>query len=391
MLELLSNCRRSVLALTGVLVFIALFELVVRLSLSYNAPFDERHLSSLKYLPSGVTRQNMINGQVVFALDSQGRLRRDSILYRVNQSGYRGKDWTIDSGALRIAILGGSHVFDIHAYEGTGRRSWPEIIEIEMHKRGANVQVFNLGVPGAATPEIVSRTLYDLSDLSPQFVILNSTWNDLKWIANYSRPLSSLTPGAMQPNPFIEKVTFFDEIFGWSVVYRKCRDAYYRWKYEIKNADGPIELLSQKNGPQSEGALLKGLQQYELNLKAFVGIVRSMHAEPILAIEERMVAPNNTKEQMKRIRYDFISSSMDHAHLVRLYTACDSIIVRVGRELNVRVIDLNPYLQFKADSLFADHVHTTQAGSEVLARGYAEFLFPILSSQGRIASPNQSR
>ncbi len=356
---------------------IALSELLTTCLLPRNQPFDERKLCTLHYVPSGLSRQNLVANQTMYAIDSEGRTRTDSVRYRINSHGYRGDEWAIDTAAVRIVILGGSHVFDIGAYDGAQADPWPLLLEKELRKKGARVQVFNMGVPGASTPEIVARSLYDVPSLSPHFVILNSTWNDLKWIANFSHSLSLFSPGAMMPNPFIEKVTVLDDVLGWSVVYRKLRDAYYRHRYNFGTTTGPVENLARTSSTLAKEQELRGLRQYELNLKAFVHIVRSIGATPMLAIEERLVHPNNTEQEKKRIRYDFIGPNITHEHLAALFAACDSVILQVSRQLNVEVIDANGSLQSNADAYFTDHIHTTREGSKALASAYAEALSPV--------------
>src|SRR5690242_1069799 len=118
----------------NILVFIVLFiiaELICRLFTAENKPFSERKQASILYSPSGFTRKWLNEGQTVYEVDN-GAILKDEIKYEINEEGYRDtKDLSIakPSQEIRIAILGGSHVFDLNCYNYQGMFGFPAMVE----------------------------------------------------------------------------------------------------------------------------------------------------------------------------------------------------------------------------------------------------------------------
>ena len=79
------------------------------------------------------------------------------LYYYVNSQGYRGKAFATSKlpGSLRIAVFGGSSVFDI---ANSDPFDWPHRLETILQAKGfSNVEVINAGVPGSASFDCVGR------------------------------------------------------------------------------------------------------------------------------------------------------------------------------------------------------------------------------------------
>jgi|GEM_PF-4498622 len=360
---------------------LGLFEIVLRIFANHNATFTERKSLNLVYQPSGFTSFLPIPGQTVYATNDDG-LEKSKIKFHINGQGYRGSDFPVKkpSGELRLVILGGSHVFDPFSFDYQGNPGFPKLIEERFQKIGINLRVINAGHPGHDIHHCLAKIIYDLPRFQPDFVILNSIWNDLKWIscADTSRAIILYPPLAMEKNPLIEPVSFLDYLFGWSTFYRKGRD--YYWKDLLPKFErdrifegNPNYLIPVKQD------FAYGLDEYRRYLDTAITSIQLAGAVPILAIEERLVSSKNDSTQKALIDYNQILVK-SHDALVSLFTACDSIIYLTAEKEKVFVIDANRIVGGNP-IFFNDHIHLTPDGSRFLADYYFERLKPGITGK----------
>lgn len=360
-------------------VLLAGFELFVRWRLSHNNAFAERAFYNLGYYPSGFSRQVLKPGQEIFAVDAEGRVDRGRRRYRINVWGWRGEDWPLakEPGELRVVIAGGSHVFDLECLDHDGCPGWPALVESELAALlpGKRVRVFNGGAPGQDSRSFPAQLALEWPRFAPDVVVLDSTWNDLKWITRLA-PADSLlaVPPGAPPNPLIDARPGLDAYLGWSMVYRKVRDRF--WERALDLHERQLEGSPADPGSGVD-SFTPGFEQYARNLRAAVLLARAAGARPLLAIEERLIAPDNTEEEKARILYSMVATRSAE-EVPALYLNADARIRQVGAELDVPVLDLNPALAPDRAKLFKDHVHTTPAGSRRLAELYARYLADLL-------------
>lgn len=379
---------KSKFVLYNLIVLIALLlvaELIVRVFFSENKSFDDRREENVLYSPSGFTRKWMNEEQVVY-LSKDGMSDKQKVLFRINRQGFRDTEdiQPRDSGEVRIAILGGSHVFDLNSYNYENNLGFPEVLESALKKENVACRVINAGEPGAQVLDFPAKILYSLSKYGIDYVVINSEWNDIKWINEYtdSTQLNKTIPQALQKNPMIEKVNGWDELLGWSVIYRKVRDYYWKGKLHIGELKG-INEGAVSNKARHTSDFSPGLAQYHLNIIAAVKLIEAMGAKPVLAIEERLVSANNSDSEKKLIQY-VVAGVESHDELVYLYKSCDSILKTVASEHNIPLIDAGGVVSGSLQ-YFADHVHTTPEGSRKLGELYARFfLDSILHQQSNL-------
>jgi len=376
------NKRRIFVSLTiglAVLLSLTAAEIFVRLTFRHNSP-DTVHRNSLQYVPTIFSRHMLRPDQHV-NLDEAWGLDRNTEptdrTYRINELGYRGgafsKPKTPDS--QRIAILGGSAVFDIYATEG---KDWPHQVEQILRARGfPHAEVLNAGVPGHASFDSVGRIYSQIWMLNPDFVLLYNAWNDIK----YFTVLSPSKPLIFQIAPFDPEADSLQNYFGIldramcnSQVYVKLRTRYLLRKLNV-GEEGVIPQMTYQStyGPS-------GLDQYRLNLRLFVDASREIGSTPILLTQAGLMAAGNTEAERARIAYSY--QGLSHEALLRAMSECNDAVREIGREKGVDVLDLAAMFNGRAE-LFKDHVHTTESGSEAIATAVAHFLAGRINPQAR--------
>lgn len=350
------------------LVLLALAEMGVRLFTQRNMPFSERAKANIQYEPHGLWRFQMKPNQDVL-LGREGHLT-DSVAYHINEWGFRGPEFPMEKPAdeYRTIIIGGSHVFDVNAKDCRGNPGWPQGT-----KERRSIRVINAGVPGSDTRDYPARILQDLRRFQPDYIIILSTWNDLKWIYSYPADRQQpAPPKSIQPNPMAEEINTWDALLGWSAIYRKLRDSY--WKKHLKLGEDlaeSTESTDRKTDPQA------GLQQYATNLRACVDAARSIGAEVSLWHESRLAVDSLPPPFQKKIRLDLIPQLSTFEALLQAYSSCDSVIDSVvkqthcwGGEEGISATD--------CPECFEDHTHYTDHGSRLASQKFfhREYEYP---------------
>ena len=347
-----------------------IIEITARLIMAGNAPFSERVKGNIAYSPSAYSMRWMNSDQEILHIENN-EANSEKVKYSISERGYRdGMDLREKkAGELRIAILGGSHVFDAFSYDFQSNYSFSKLLENKLDEAGFSSNVINAGIPGANTCDFVTQVMFELSAYDLDYLIFNSAWNDIKWIskARKERQIIRFLPAAMRGNPFVEKVNNLDRLFGWSVVYRKVRDLYWKKKFNIDH-NGMVEGLSTKEKIESNPAL--GFEQYAINLESSILIAKSLGIKPIIAIEERLVSHDNSEKDKAIIQYGMMNLS-SHSELADYFESIDSICLALAIKHQTPFFDANKEMVGNSE-YFIDHIHTSPSGSEKIAQKYFE-------------------
>lgn len=354
----------------GLSVAALLGELSVRTFFRYNTPATVR-TNSLQYVPSLFSRQVLRPNQRI-QVDAAWGLRKDekptNRTYTINAMGCRGRDFSAakPAGVRRIVILGGSSVFDLYATDG---EDWPHLVEEKLRRTiPGGVEVINGGVPGHATFDALGRLYSQVWTWDPDYVLLYSAWNDVKYFTRLDRnhPLISLFPPVgEEADPLRSYQGILDELLCSSQLYVKLRTRYFLRKINL-GAEGVIPGGSTVD---SYGPL--AVVQYRLDVQLFVDAARNLGITPVLLTEATLVTPSSTPQDQARIAYSY--QHLTHEALAHALAEANDTVRSVAREKGAKLIDLAAGLNGQPN-LFEDHVHTSKKGSEAIAEVVAEYL-----------------
>ena len=121
-----------------------------------------------------------------------------------------------------------------------------------------------------------------------------------------------------------------------------------------------------------------GPRQSELNLRLIADAARDIGATPVFLTQARLPTRENRATAQERIRYDHVQLS--HDALVRAFEDYDAAILRATKAEDVPLLDISDRFSGQ-QALFADHVHTTPAGSQAIAEAVAEFLTEVIDQR----------
>ena len=303
----------------------------------------------------------------------------------VNSNGYRGEEFSVRKppGTIRIMIIGGSSVFDLGAPKGL---DWPHQVEQRLRDLGMDaVEVLNAGIPGHASTDAVTRLMTEGHYLNPDYVLLYTGWNDIKYFDATEPILRQMEPLSLNPMLYYQGRTdrFLGETFK---TYVRLRQAYwgFRLGMHTEGIIGQHRLIEQTLelgeillAPERDehGIYDTGLIQFEMNIRNFTEIVRNLGATPILVTQANLVHPTNSEAEKKRVRYDYVA--LDHAGLVHAFAKVRQILIKVAEDKQVPLIDAEMAVPKNLEH-FHDHVHLKAPGSSRAAMAVTEGLRSLL-------------
>lgn len=303
------------------------------------------------------------------------------VKYRINNLGYRGDDVSLrkKEGEIRIVVIGGSHVFDIYATHGNGSSLFTSKLEENLRKKGIKAEVINAGISGQDLKNCLIRMKGDIRKLNPDYILLNSTHNDVKWInytdtTNMGKAISTL--GGMPReglgiNPFNETYNWSDRVFGFSKVYLRLRTLY--WGYRMAS------FMQKYQDTYKKKDYPVGISNYEKLVYEFIDLSKNMGAKPVLCLEEHLLSEKSTLDKSNpAFQFKNIDNSLvAYPVVLKTYKDCDAILKNAASTYHIPLIDLTEHFSNRMD-LFEDLIHTNRKGSALMADLYAARLYETI-------------
>ncbi len=307
---------------------------------------------------------------------------------RINALGYRGPDFTPEkpSGVTRVVVLGGSAAFDAHARRGL---DWPRQLEARLRAAGhRELEVVNAGTPGHAAVDSLGRLYSEIWTFEPDLVLVYHGWNDIKTFVPLSAETSLLrmlrpppSRGPLVENPFTQPLGRVDAALARSQLYLRVRRRWLEWRLGMLGPEGLLRRESAAAARWRAGEGLapsypaRGPRQLALVLELIAGSARAVGARPVFVTQARLLAPENGPAERARLNLAYVG--LDHAAALRAYADVDAALRDVAAREQAPLLEASARLSGRSE-LFVDHVHTTAAGSEALARFLAEELETLL-------------
>ncbi|MBF0385965.1 MAG: SGNH/GDSL hydrolase family protein [Candidatus Omnitrophica bacterium] len=296
----------------------------------------------------------------------------------INEKGYRGKIFEAEKpkNVIRVMVYGGSSVFDLAVSDPN---DWPHAIESEMKSRGfSNLEVINAGIPGHSVHDAFGRLFAEGHAFKPDYVIIYSEWNDIKFFSSNKTLLRQLKPYVPSNDPFTNYRNPLDQyLCEKSRMYTALRQSFYKLKLKPSLEGSTVNL--KKKEELSDLAL----RQYKLNLEMFVDCARSIGAVPIIMTEANLMRERKISQEPYRLRYVLKIFSDEEYFLSGLLKA-DEIIKEVSRNKDVYLIDAGEELKERGEKYyFTDHVHVSSEGSKQLGVIVSNHLESILSRKNK--------
>ncbi len=281
-------------------------------------------------------------------------------VWHINSLGLRGceTEKIPSPGTFRIAVLGGSAVFDIGVSDNN--TFVHKLQEMLQRQTGKEIEVINCGVSGWSTVHSLVNYMLRIRYLKPNLILVYHTWNDIKYF-------SCLHDGFDLPKYFS--------------LYGESRQRYLNGSFPLAQVDAlRIMLLKAKVKLQGKSVVENGSRSFvgkkvqseqifdttlfENSLTDLVRLAKQDGVSVLLSTQANLAYDDTTTEDRKRICYSYVNT--DHDGLVKAIKLANDVIFHVGKKEGVPVIDVYKSMMGKSEC-FIDHVHLNAAGCEKIA------------------------
>ncbi|MBC7894862.1 MAG: hypothetical protein H7066_05595 [Cytophagaceae bacterium] len=304
--------------------------------------------------------------------DTVGARGRPNAIFRrwkLDSLGFRGPDIPVTPapGVVRIVTAGASETFGL--YEAANKE-YPRQLEDSLRSRVAascpgsdapKVEVVNAALPGMALPSLAHHLTRVIARIQPSVVVIYASpgfyLNDrAPALARNVRSDTALRPRKAYSLRFVDRVSTQLKalapapLLTWSRQ-RVTRFTLRKYPDDWRFKDVPADRV----------------QQYEDDLRATVGAVRAIGAQPLLAtyVNATMAPGFNDPDLLVAWEYQFPRAPQQvipafHAEATRR-------TAQVAADSAVALVDLERAFEGHWDGAFADFVHFTNAGSATVA------------------------
>lgn len=290
-------------------------------------------------------------------------LEGDFVSLKINSLGFRGEEFPLakPEGELRIVCLGASTTFCAEA--SNNAHTWPARLQADLAARypDRSIRVINAGIPGYCIEHSAENLRRRVLPLDPDVVILYHAHND---IIDDSRAVAVAAGLIGETEP--EAKTLSDRIADISVLYTVAS----------KN----LAIRSGGKAPSADAEQLTALpddltDHFTSELAAIHQELKSRDIQLVLSTFITKFRPSQPAE-VQRANADITAIYMPWMSMEALNEAFadyNAAILAFAREHQLPIVTDTESIPAD-DKHFADCIHFADAGCELMARRFADFL-----------------
>lgn len=353
--------RRAAWAVVGLAAFGVAFELTARLEdlIRYGMPLTSPYRSEFDL----VTRDS---------LGTHGRPGAQYLKWALNSLGTRGPEVSRQPGpgVLRVVATGASEAFG--HYEGRGHE-YPRQLEDTLRANltgGASapyesVEVLNAAFFGLTMPTATQDVRLRVSGFGPAIVVLYPT--SVQYLSD-GLPKAETPPLAAAPALGLGAILSPRAL-------ARLREELKRvtpraWQEWLWQAQVRRELARHEVGWRYTEVPLDRLAAYESDLRAFIGTVRSVGAEPVLATHANRFVGTTDADSSLLSAWQRFYPRPEGQVILAFDSAGAEVTMRVAADSNVALADVRMALT-NCPACFADYAHFTDEGAARVAGAVA--------------------
>lgn len=296
---------------------------------------------------------------------------RDGLeLTRHNDAGFRDSDDfpPKTGGTLRIVCLGGSTTYGVRVTDNYA--TYPAALERFLNGKHRpegwdRVEVFNLGVGGYTSLEVLANLRLHGLPLQPDIVLIQSGLNDVAprfypgfecSYRHFRKPLTLPAPGLLARLAYRSRLVL---ILGWKLDLIEPLTLQSRTQYPMPSTDKALANLA-ANGTDCLVANLRAATELARKAGARVWLLTQAYLDDL-----DFVAP---EPDLRRLDEGYHRGLREHNEVIR----------DVAMSLDTGLVDLESMMPLKR-SFFADPIHMSEEGNEMKAKLIAESISSALS------------
>lgn len=282
----------------------------------------------------------------------------------INSRGFLGPEFNEHpaEGVHRVIAIGDSCTFA----GGIWAKAYPGIMERFFNTNSSNgkYEVINGGIEGFNSTFALDRIQQEIIEYRPQLVIIYIGWNDL-----------------MKTNPdnldVTGRYTLITQVMERSYLIK----AYSKLLFQYLR---PLLFQPKLTEDEVETHAFAGFvpRTYESNLESMVKVLRQNKVKVVLCTLPTVVRTLMTRKDIRNqhVFFPYFAGTYNIDKFLSLHKAYNDVIRKVGKNLNVRVVDLdaifNTYGEQKHE-LFWDTMHPSGKGHILVAQS----LYPVVREE----------
>ena len=293
--------------------------------------------------------------------------------WRINSLGFRGQEVARAkrAGTVRVVCLGQSETFGLYEREGG---EWPARLERMVSQANPRVEVINASVvgPGDKTAYLEKYVL----PLDPDVVVL---YLNVLADAGPTAPPQAAARAAPPPAPpdqdfMTERSRLLPKLRQRlrAVLPAGVANAARAWWLDRKV--GRMTAATLGGRPPVDALPPENVWRFERYVRSLVQVVRASGAVPVLATYPTLVNESNRNDYHLQIAQERIwRPECSELGMIDIARRLNDTLRRIARDMAIPLVDIDATIPKNANH-FADHVHYTDEGAEVVAAAVLEVL-----------------
>ncbi len=314
------------------------------------------------------------NSEGLYTRDSLGRIGKPNARYRkwrLNDLGFRGPE--IVPGRVNIICFGASETFGLYESDG---REYPRQLEEKLNSRVGKdeFQVINAAYPGESAYTANTRAAQIVAAVHPRVALVYPTPADYIWLPYVDASMKPPASSAPAPSPHFELrvgervKTLLKSVIPWSIQTRlRAR--------EIESSAAEFQVM--------DTLPTENVRRFRDDVATLVKTLRSLGVVPVIVTHASAFSPTpSAADRSMLIAWRKFYPMLKEDGFLDMERRMNAARREIAAEEHVPLIDVAAAIPPTPD-VFADFVHFTNRGADIMAQKLADGLLPLLEPERR--------
>jgi len=321
------------------------------------------------YVTYGAPILGVYNNDGLYVRDSLGRIGKPNARYRkwqLNSLGMRGPE--LKQGRTNILCFGASETFGLYESDG---REYPRELERKLNGLAGReeFQVVNAAYPGESVYTANVRAPQLISEVHPRFALVYPTPADYIWLPYLD--------ASMKPSPATPRGPRFELRVGERV--KQLLKTVLPWAMQTRLREREIRAGAAQFSVM-DTLPAENVRRFHDDVTSLIVTLRANGVVPVVVTHASAFAsPQAAADRTMLTAWRKFYPMLKEEGFVDMERRMNDALRQIAAEQHVPLIDVAPHIP-PSQHLFADFVHFTNAGAEVMAQKLADGLIPLLQS-----------
>ncbi len=324
------------------------------------------------YVTYGAPILGVYNNDGLYMRDSLGRIGKPNAQYRkwqLNSLGMRGPE--LRQSRTNILCFGASETFGLYESDG---QEYPRQLERKLNGvvGREEFQVVNAAYPGESVYTANVRAPQLIAEVHPRFALVYPTPADYIWLPYLD--------ASMKPSPIAPRGPRFELRIGDRA--KTLLKGVLPWALQTKLREREIQAGAAQFAVM-DTLPTENVRRFQQDVTNLILTLRSRGVVPVVVTHASAFAsPQAALDRSMLTAWRKFYPMLKEDGFIDMERRMNDALRRIAVEQHVPLIDVAPLIP-PNQHLFADFVHFTNDGAEVMAAKLADGLLPLLQSDAK--------